>query len=336
MNKQIFLMIFLIIAIIAVWNITKHGEQKALTAQAVGASSTAPLASIKDLTRQSVPKSELASPVAKKGEDSDVHQQCVKIWQTVASTKVDDLIHEFKTGRMKTDPRCLAHEGKTPQANSIYADCIFDAETAQLKTPEACTKAIVFYRIKWVDLLSAGQSDYMGMSLPLLMNKIMSRFFALSESKTDTKELAKMTKALVAREPGLIEARKADMAARLNADGLNPESLEEFNRSASAALNMAPGDGDLAEMYLLSEKLLKRGENIERYISSHPESPTGYYYRASLNWDNKNQLAAIEDLEQIMRLNPSDPRYAKTLEHMKRRDPGDPFSMTVGFSFQEP
>lgn len=260
-------------------------------------------------------------------------QFCRDQWENLARFSLDQAFGDIRKGFFRIDPRCRVFDDKSAMVQALYQNCEFDAKRGVLKNEEQCLMSVGSYRSIWIDRLSADVKDPRAMSLSLLANKIMAKIWTSMPSPQSHAELLGLIHELIERKPDSLQARKALVAAELGSDETNESYYESVHKAAEAALELAPGEPQVTEVLLYSEKRRGNPQAIQDYLQRNPESGLAYYYQAWQEHDSGQREAALANLREAHRLAPGDQRIAQTLNALEAGQRDKLFSMEIGFTF---
>ncbi len=287
---------------------------------------------VKALQNQPIAREEIqAAP--EEPEEALPPIECTSQTERIAGTALDQLILDFNSGAFELDPTCEQFELQSEQVSAFYAACRYIPEQHKIASEAECSQALAMYRMNKIDQVTADRTDYRAMSLPLLMNKIMARFQSSKPGTDAWDQNVEMIQVLIEREPQFFAARKA-LVASLMPQMKDSDIIDQVATATQNARRLNPQDYELQEIELLVSQLGGQPEAADAFVASNPQSPLGYYYRASNLLKSGNREAAIADLEQAIALAPQDQRYKSTLQKLLSNEPGvNHFEVKVGFSF---
>lgn len=87
---------------------------------------------------------------------------------------------------------------------------------------------------------------------------------------------------------------------------------------------------------MLQNDMVAFEEAANQWIEENPEDPAGYYAKAQIAWKANNRDETIRQLEEAVRLNPTDPSYQDTLAKARSGKFDDKiFLISFGFNFDQ-
>lgn len=328
--KKVLVAAVLLIAIVIVWKKSESHLVEASPPPVAAASGPLPVPAVrKSIKNDPIPRSELNV----KSQADSAPKECAALWESLATISLQQLLDDLKRGVYRLHMECEKFEEQDDFIGKIYRACAYDADHGNLIDERVCFNFVQIYRARWIDRMTSGQSDYKSMTLAMLSNKIIGRFISLSAHPEQKAELLKMINTLIDREPQMVNAYKAWIAAEIpRVEKLN-YSTNEMRKMVQKALALKPQDPQLIEVYLLNEERSGFPHRVDEFVQENPDSSYGYYYRAWNSWKNENRAAALADLKKAVQLNPSDARMARTMEDLEQGKKGEPFSFAVEFNF---
>lgn len=207
--------------------------------------------------------------------------------------------------------------------------CGKDAQTAQ------CLVAVYYYRAALTDLLTKNQPVEKINDPKVLIDKM------LANREVNPLLSVKAAERLSELEPGLYEARKAQVLGRLfmasqNKSSLNDQDWKELETSIERAKELGESDPELLEAELLGtlfreedgKKALERAKEV---AEDYPQEWRGPYYAAWALFKEGKGQESLDFLMEAYRRDPDNKRVKQALEGVKKGD-ANPFQGDISFS----
>jgi hypothetical protein len=173
------------------------------------------------------------------------------------------------------------------------------------------------------------------MSLTLLANKIIAAFQSMNQDPKKRNDANEMVKAMIEREPGFFEARKALVAVNMAGIDGSTDVQGELQSAIDNAMALNPRDPQLIEVYLFNEVRNGHPEALETFLDKNPDSAAAFYYRAWNASKAGNREQALADLQHASQLAPSDARVSHTLSELQAGHDQNAFSVSISFTFDD-
>jgi tetratricopeptide (TPR) repeat protein len=327
--KKAFLAAAVIIVGLAIWY---QFRQPAPSSEPPQTSKAA--VSMKTLKSSPIPRAELETAKIA-GERAQTPEACSAQWERTATLSLEQLQEDLKRGVLRFDPQCADFELQNDLVKQAYAACAFDATSGKLADETECLNKFPLYRTLCIDRLTPDQKDYRSMSMALLVNKFIGRFMQNNQTAENREELRSMVNAMIEREPGLPDARKALVAVEFGGLFTPEHSSDGMRAAVDAAMRLSPNDPQLTEAYLFTEQMAGNLAAANEFVEHNPDSGLGYYYRAWSEWQSGDRENALADLQQSARLLPGDARVAKTLTDVEAGKKDSVFNIMISFNFGE-
>ncbi len=281
-----------------------------------------------------------------KHTNTNIPSDCVEPWIELFERSYKELLNN--TGHLKAalgSLKCLESVSYSKKKDLIKAckEILNDLNNRELieDAQKTCLAEILFYRAYVVDQMTLGQKDYKDLDSKILMNKIVA---LILNNPDKLQDLNPMAEALVAKEPKLYAAHKANLVAKtFSLTSVDPKS-KDYNSAEQDYFNtlreldkFQTNDSEAIEAhflpYVLRNDFVTLAKVLDQYVQDYGENAVTLYYKSGIAWKQKDATSALAILDKGIRQYPDNQLFKDTRSRLEKKKPGESGAYMLTFKF---